>query len=80
MGRVQDVEERLKAFVWMDVERLTENYHDGGGCVVIAKTLEEARQHLPSGCEAQSKDPDDVYELKGKVNPIAYIFPDAGCC
>lgn len=32
----------MKVFIWEDVGQLTDSYHSGGGCVVIAENIEKA--------------------------------------
>jgi hypothetical protein len=38
---------------WESVRRVTNEYHDGGGLLVVADTLEIARAMAPPGCEAR---------------------------
>lgn len=74
-------------YVWESVSGLTQNYHDGGGALVIADNLEAARQLLKEkgvseGSEVFVQEPDytasvvTVLETQDRV----FIFPDAGCC
>lgn len=72
-------------FVWENVCELTNNYHDGGGVVIVANDLESARQLLKesiplnSKCNALKVDPDYVTSVTAEKDEI-FIFPDAGCC
>lgn len=68
----------MKIYIWEYVKHLTDNWHHGGGCVVIAKNLEEARQKLPEKCEAQTTEPDFTKDIDAEE--MVFIFPDAGCC
>lgn len=73
----------MRLFIWKSVANLTSNWHDGGGLVVVAQDLDEARKRLAetcSGCEALTADPDVVYALADAVEAATYVFPDAGCC
>jgi hypothetical protein len=70
----------MKIYIWKEVEKLTDSYHDGGGCAVIAEDLVKAREQLPKDCEAQKIEPDFVTELKDYEFTKCFIFPDAGCC
>ncbi len=82
----------MKIFILQNIgENLTNNYHDGGGAVVIADDLESAKKVLretnDNDWEEFYPHIDDkywentiVYDLKDDCKPIAYIFPDAGCC
>ena len=72
-------------FVWEYVEGgLTDNYHSGGGCVVIADDKDKALQLLAdygvgSSCEVFKTDPDYSASVDA-VEDKVFIFPDAGCC
>lgn len=71
-------------FVWESVGDLTENYHDGGGVLVIADNLELARELLaksvPSGCDAFRQPPDFTASVAKETEDKVTVFPDAGCC
>jgi hypothetical protein len=75
----------MKLFVWNDVDGVSHNYHDGGGVVVIAETLDRAREIIVSegrskpDCGALKADPDLVRDCAAGEEYIA-IHPDAGCC
>lgn len=69
----------MKAFVWKSVCNLTDNYHDGGGCLVIAESLEAARKLLPPECGAQEEQPEKEYDISSDKEEV-FIFPNAGCC
>ena len=70
----------MKVFVLESVENLTESWHSGGGATVIAEDLAAAKVLLPQATEPEWAAA-TVYTLsRGKVEPKAYIFPDAGCC
>jgi hypothetical protein len=77
----------MKAYIWKVWEGLTGNYHSGGGCLVIAENVGQARALLAttSGvsmkCKALYEDPCLVLDLVGKLpESKVIIFPDAGCC
>ncbi len=71
-------------FVWESVSGLTEQYHDGGGVLVIAGSLELARELLaksvpdPKACDALTDPPDFTAPVVAEDRVT--IFPDAGCC
>lgn len=67
----------MKIFIFEGVDGLTNSYHDGGGLVIVAKDLDEARAINPAIAKIQ---PDMTYELKGDAVSREYIFPDSGCC
>jgi hypothetical protein len=79
----------MRVFIWSDVEGLTGNYHSGGGLVVIADSLADARNLVREKagyrdllCDAV----DDVVPdlaiglLDMGIVPAVFVFPDAGCC
>lgn len=73
----------MKLFMWDYVGNATSNYHDEGGIVVIAETLERAREMISSDkerekCEALTKEPDLVRECEGPEH--ISVHKDAGCC
>lgn len=82
----------MKVFIWSFVSPLTGSYHNGGGLTVIAKDLEDARalilasvrdEHVDEAetCSALTKAPDAEHELaRADVDPVVFVFPDAGCC
>ena len=72
----------MKVFVWQWLNHVSDNYHEGGGCTVVAEDLARAKViATEAGVEfdEQSNEP-DVYELKDSVEEKVFIFPDAGCC
>lgn len=54
----------MKVFVWENVDNLTENYHDSGGLVVVAESLERARQVV--------NESGDKYERSKEARNAAY--------
>lgn len=73
-------------FVWQSVEGLTMNWHSEGGCLVIADSLEAARNSLKNcegvheECEAFTMEPDYSAMVDENLHDKVFIFPDAGCC
>ncbi len=73
-----------KMFVWQSVGGLTPNYHDGGGCLVIADSLELARMMLVNdgvkeSCGAMTTEPDFSASVETSED-VVFVFQDAGCC
>jgi hypothetical protein len=68
-----------------DVAQLTENYHSGGGLVVVAESL-DAAVDLAQKDENTRLTPEEiaavkVFKLADKKTPAqVFVFPDAGCC
>lgn len=73
----------MNIYIFEGIQNLTNNYHSGGGLVVIADSIESALGLAQSedvqftGEEIESV---QIYSLKGKAEPKVFIFPDAGCC
>lgn len=74
----------MRLFVWKYVGQCTDNYHNGGGVLVIASDLDAARdlirtrRDIPVECEAYSEAPDEDRECEAPETVI--VFQDAGCC
>ena len=72
----------MNLYVWKNVEKVSGNYHDEGGIMVIADTLDAARELIkasaPEGCGAVTEEPDPVRKCDGPETVL--VFPDAGCC
>uniref|UniRef100_A0AAU6VZJ0 Uncharacterized protein n=2 Tax=unclassified bacterial viruses TaxID=12333 RepID=A0AAU6VZJ0_9VIRU len=66
----------MKVYIFNYVDEITSNYHDGGGLVVVAESLERAKEMFP---QIGDTAPDDILETSEKFEK-SYIFPDAGCC
>lgn len=84
----------MKLYIYSDVVGITDNYHNGGGLVIItdrapATVWHEHVDALPksSGMYPENIDPD---ALEGKLPDLVvgiverperiFIFPDSGCC
>lgn len=77
----------MKIFIWSYVGGLTSNYHDGGGLMVAAPSLEAARvlmrdnANIPSACGAYHDAPTHAWDLTDDaLESTVLSFPDAGCC
>lgn len=71
----------MNLYIWHRVEKASGNYHDGGGVVVIAASLDRAREMVEAtakGCAASTEEPDLVRPCEGPE--FIAIHPDAGCC
>jgi len=72
-----------KIFIWDNVEKCTDNYHCGGGVVVIARGEITARKLANSIDECEIKDdekPIKILKLAEEYKDDVFIFPNAGCC
>lgn len=75
----------MKIFILTNVEDLTSNYHPEGGLVIIAETIEAAKELMKGDSEALISEQEwldvIIHELIGQdIEPNYYIFPNAGCC
>lgn len=72
----------MNIYVWDYTSPVNDSYHDGGGVLIVAPTLERARALWDGDPKALTADPDyswptvDTYTGPTKV----IIFPDQGCC
>lgn len=84
----------MRIYIFHYVSGMTQDYHDGGGLVVIAEDAAKARALVKS---REAKGSDDYnglkpgfadtldfrtatsYEIKA-TKPEVFVFRDAGCC
>lgn len=71
--------------IWAEVV-LTNSFLNGGHCVVIAASLERARELLLEdervgvGSEVFTQDPTETHEIVGSPPESLYVMADAGRC
>jgi protein-L-isoaspartate O-methyltransferase len=74
----------MMIYVFQNVEKLTDNWHSGGGLVIVANGPEHARELIAGDKSIQLTTQDwfdcKVYPLNGHHNPAVFVFQDAGCC
>ena len=74
----------MKAFIFEDVNQVSNRYHPEGGLVIIAKDTYHVEELIKDYdyIEIEKEDWEKVvvYELAGHVEPKVFLFPDAGCC
>ena len=85
----------MRLYVWNDIDGITDNYHDGGGVVMmtarpVQEVWDEYRKSLLNrhkdytrlvGIRATLPEADYVSEVAPKENKELFrVFPDAGCC
>ncbi len=74
----------MKLFIWNSVDQVSSSYHDGGGLLVAARSLDEAREkvkeNLSQGCGALKDEPDHIVDIVNSESDLFCVFPDAGCC
>ena len=72
----------MKVYVWQEATRVSDNYHDHGGLLVIAEDEAKARTLANSTKNVHVEDGDececlgDIYGATERV----MSFPNAGCC
>lgn len=74
----------MNIYIFNDVDQLTNNYHPGGGLVVVAESLDQAIA-LAQADGITSLDVKEIeavitLKLAHKTPPRVFVFPDAGCC
>lgn len=79
----------MNAYIWQNATDITDNYHSGGGVLVIAPDLERAREvflrdaarrgFVPSESNVLTTVPDIFYRIEAPDERL-FLFPDAGCC
>ena len=81
----------MRIYIINKPEGLTNHWHDGGGCVIVANDEKHVRELADKHNENQGKygkfvyiDENDLvkfYELvPGDYEPCVLVFPNAGCC
>jgi hypothetical protein len=78
----------MNVYVWDHLNRMSDNYHDNGGVVVVAASLERAHELLrvkgqygaavPEDSDVFTTAPTATYPSEGDER--VYTFPNAGCC
>lgn len=70
----------MKLFIWEYVVGITNNYHDGGGVVIIADEYERAWREEWPNWDGDVPEPDRTIPVGDDEQTGVYIFADAGCC
>lgn len=76
----------MRLFLFERVEQVSENYHPGGGLVIVANSEEHARSLIADSASIKPTDEEwakvRIYFLDDTFGnaPHVYVFPDAGCC
>lgn len=74
----------MKVFVWEYVGKVSDNYHEEGGLLVVAHNEERAKELITAEpyvnvTEDDWKDVIIIDALPGEKERLI-TFPDAGCC
>ena len=73
----------MKAFVWKRIEKVSNNYHEDGGLLIIAENLRRAREIAitrdGTPMIGVADEPDFIFEATAYQEEVI-AFPDTGCC
>lgn len=76
----------MKAFLWHQAEKVSENYHDNGSVLIEADSLERAKELAVIDGWNDKKikmklggEPDLELDSPSDKEKV-WVFPDAGCC
>jgi hypothetical protein len=74
----------MKIYVFERVGKVSNNYHEEGGLVIIANDIEHAKELINKTDDIDVTDDEwskvESYELAENVEPKIWAMPDAGCC
>ena len=77
----------MNLFIWNEIDHVSNNYHNHGGLVVVAKDLDQAIEaikqspEIPDNCGALTTAPIAMFALESTWDITSvYVFPNAGCC
>jgi uncharacterized membrane protein YvbJ len=75
----------MNMFIFENADKVSDNYHEGGGLVIVAADIEQVKQLVEATNGSVRLSDDDinkviVYPLKGSHEAKIFVFPDAGCC
>ena len=78
----------MKLYIWNYLEGLTDNYHSGGGLVIVtdrdaSEALDayngDTRDYSSKGTLRELPEADTTMEVVSDKEQV-WVFPDAGCC
>lgn len=58
----------MKIFIWENIKGVSNNYHDGGGLLIIAESLKRAEEIAVFYSEKYSYETKTYKEFKNKIN------------
>lgn len=77
----------MKAFVFEDLDCVSDSYHSEGGLFIVAESIEKAKELVKQDDSIliSDKEWDDVitYNLDTRIKSYServIVFPNAGCC
>lgn len=73
-----------KIFIWENLSKVSNSYHSGGGLVIIAEDLEEAKSLAQADGNIKFEEGElnsfKEFVVMGEATSEVIVFPDAGCC
>lgn len=71
----------MKAFIWHEIKSVSDNYHQEGSVLIIAESIERARQLAfdDGNISGVDSDPDFIFDANNYEEKVV-AFPNAGCC
>lgn len=74
----------MKIYIFEYIEQVSGNFHSGGGLVIIAKDIEDAKKLISVDERIQPTEDEwlkvESYDLSENVESKFWVMPDAGCC
>ncbi len=73
----------MEAWVFENLDQVSDSWHSGGGLVVVASSVERAREMVvenDASIEVPNWDEAIVLRLDDDEPERIWVFPDAGCC
>jgi hypothetical protein len=74
----------MKIFIFEYVAKCSENYHSGGGVVIIAEDVESAKELISTDEYITITDEEwesaEMFNISDVIKPKYWVMPDAGCC
>ncbi len=74
----------MKIFIWEYAGKVSNNYHSGGGLVVIANDIAEANELINADGNIDLTNSEFTnrleFEVISETTSKVIVFPDAGCC
>tara|TARA_R110000868_G_scaffold203969_8_gene451962 strand:- start:2413 stop:2637 length:225 start_codon:yes stop_codon:yes gene_type:complete len=74
----------MKIFIFENVAECSGNYHSDGGAVIIAESIEAAKELIADISEFEPTDEEwenvEMFNISDVTKPKYWIMPNAGCC
>ena len=75
----------MKIFIFENLRRVSCNFHEDGGLVVVAKDVDHVKELISNDSDIAISEEEwnnvEVFELKNETAESKYwVMPNAGCC